>query len=378
MVQQSKREYVAAIMGRYLRAGREYKRRILDEFCAVCGYHRKHAIRLLNRRPGGPKRKPGRPAAYGEAERQVLETIWLGANRPCSKRLKAAVPIWLPYYERQEGQVPAPVRQRLLAISARSLDRLMKPVRRRHGIRGRCGTRPGTLLRHQIPIQTDLADVNKPGVMEADTVAHSGTSMDGNFVWSLTLTDILSGWTANRAVWNKGYEGVKAAIEHIETTLPFRLTGFHSDNGGEFLNHHLIRFFSERALPVAFSRGRPYHKNDTAHVEQKNYTHVRLLLGYSRIESPDLIPAMNRLYLAWELFNNLFCPSAKLIAKEKRGSRYIKHYDTPKTPYQRLMDSPDVLEPAKTYITELFCNHNPFALRRFIDYHQAQILRQLR
>jgi hypothetical protein len=378
MVQQSKREYVAAIIGRYLRSGREHKKRILDEFCTICGYHRKHAIRLLNRRQGGAKRKPGRPALYGEAERKVLEMIWLASNRPCSKRFKATLAIWLPYYERQEGRLPAPVRTNILTISARSLDRLMKPVRRHYGTHGRCGTRPGTLLKYQIPIKTEHADIHKPGMMEADTVAHCGQSLDGNFVWSLTLTDIYSGWTANRAVWNKGYEGIKQAIKDIESALPFRMTGFHSDNGGEFLNHHLVRFFSERQLPVDFSRSRPYHKNDTAHVEQKNYTHVRLLLGYSRIENPDLIPTINELYRASEMFNNLFCPSMKLVKKTKIGSRYIKQYDQPKTPYQRLMESPDVLEPLKTHITELFCNHNPFNLRRFIDHQQAHILRQLR
>jgi hypothetical protein len=378
MVQQSKREYLAAIWKRYAGAGRRYKQKILDEFCEVCGFHRKHAIRLLNRRKAVPKRRPGRPSRYGEAERKVLEMIWLTANRPCSKRLKAALAIWLPHYERQEGRLPSSVREKLLGISPRSLDRLMKPVRRRHGTRGRCGTRPGSLLKQQIPIKTEHADVHKPGVMEADTVAHCGASLDGNFVWSLTLTDIFSGWTTQRAVWNKGYEGVKKAIEDVESSLPFRLTGFHSDNGGEFLNHHLIRYFHERDLPVAFSRGRPYHKNDTAHVEQKNYTHVRLLLGYSRIEDPDLVPAINELYRTWELFNNLFCPSAKLVKKEKIGSRYRKFYDLPQTPYHRLMNSPDVLEPLKTHITELFCNHNPFDLRRYIDHQQDNILSRLR
>jgi hypothetical protein len=378
MVQQSKREYVAAVMGRYRQVGRQYKKRILDELCAVCRFHRKHAIRLLNRRTAKPKRKPGRPSNYGEAERQVLEMIWLTANRPCSKRLKATLPIWLPHYERQEGPLAPAVRDRLLGISPRTLDRLMKPVRRTHGTRGRCGTRPGSLVKQLIPIKTEHADVQKPGVMEADTVAHCGQSLDGSFVWSLTLTDIFSGWTTQRAVWNKGYEGVKEAIKDMESLLPFHLTGFHSDNGGEFLNHHLIRYFRERELPVAFSRSRPYHKNDTAHVEQKNYTHVRLLLGYGRIEDPELIPVINGLYQAWELFNNLFCPSAKLIKKEKIGSRYRKFYDLPQTPYHRLMNSPDVPEPLKTHITELFCNHNPFALRRYIDQQQHKILSRLR
>ena len=378
MVQQTKREYVVAIRSRYEKSGLEGKQRILDEFCAICGYHRKHAIRLLNRSEVVPKQKPGRPSEYGEPERKVLEVIWQTANRPCSVRFKAAIAVWLPFYETEHGRISEDQRKRLLKISARSLDRLMKPVRRRYGSRGQCGTRPGGLLKNQIPIKTDHADVNKPGVMEADTVAHCGNSLDGSFVWSLTLTDIFSGWTENRAVWNKGYEGVKQAISDIEQKLPFALTGFHSDNGGEFLNHHLIRYFHERNMPIDYSRGRPYHKNDTAHVEQKNYTHVRLLLGYQRIENEQRIPAINQLYEAWALFNNFFSPTLKLIEKKKEGSKYIKKYYTPQTPYQRLMISAEIFEPVKTWLTEIFCNINPFALKRQIDFKQNQILKELR
>lgn len=378
MVQESKKDYLAAILPRYEGAGAEYKSRILDEFCEICGYHRKSAIRLLNRIRGLPRRKPGRPSEYGDTERQILEVIWLTANRPCSTRFKTTLTVWLPFYENEYGPVEEATRKRLLKISARTLDRLMKPVRSKHGNRGRCGTRPGSLLKNQIPIKTDHADVNKPGVMEADTVAHCGNSLDGSFIWSLTLTDIFSGWTENRAVWNKGYEGVRHAIDDIEQHLPFALTGFHSDNGGEFLNHHLIRFFHERHMPVDYSRGRPYHKNDTAHVEQKNYTHVRLLLGYSRIEDDQKIVPINQLYEVWGLFNNFFSPTLKLIDKKKIGSRYIKKYDVPTTPYQRLMESPHVDELKKTFLTEVFTNINPFRLKRQIDAKQQQILRKLR
>jgi hypothetical protein len=284
----------------------------------------------------------------------------------------------LNFYETEYGRIEGETRKRLLKISARTLDRVMKPVRIKHGNRGRCGTRPGSLLKNQIPIKTHHADVNKPGVMEADTVAHCGNSLDGSFVWSLTLTDIFSGWTENRAVWNKGYEGVRQAISDIEQKLPFALTGFHSDNGGEFLNHHLIHFFHERNMPVDYSRGRPYHKDDAAHVEQKNYTHVRLLLGYSRIEDEQKIPPINQLYEAWGLFNNYFSPTLKLIDKKKEGSRYIKKYDIPRTPYQRLMESPDINELKKTFLTEVFCNINPFKLKHQIEFKQQQILKNLR
>lgn len=378
MVQQSKKEYLEAIRWRYQKACRAGKTRILDEFCQICGHHRKHALRLLRKADRPTRRKPGRPSEYGAAELEVLEVIWLTANRPCATRMKAAIGVWLPPYEREYGAIPGAVKQKLLAVSPRTLDRLMKPVRKRHGARGKCGTRPGSLLRHQIPIKVEHADVNQPGVMEADTVAHCGNSLDGDFVWSLTLTDVFSGWTQNRAVWNKGYEGVKQALGDIEKVLPFRLTGFHSDNGGEFLNHHLIHYLQDRELPVALSRGRPYHKNDTARVEQKNYTHVRLLLGYGRIQDQSLLPDINGLYRLWEYFNNFFSPTLKLVNKTKIGSRYIKSYDMPQTPYQRLMDCPHVNEASKTILTEHFCRLNPFTLKRQIDSLQQKILSSAR
>jgi hypothetical protein len=307
-----------------------------------------------------------------------LEPIWLAADRPCAQRFRPLLTAWLPWYEQEHGVLPPQTRRHLRSISVRTLDRLMKPVRRRHGQRGKCGTRPGTLLKNQIPIQTHHADVHKPGVMEADTVAHCGNSLEGDFVWSLTLTDIYSGWTENRAVWNRGYEGVKEAVRDVEQRLPFPLTGFHTDNGGEFLNHHLIRYLQERQVPILYTRGRPNHKDDTAHVEQKNYTHVRLLLGYQRIEQPELLEAINLLYEAWGAFNNVCMPSMKLVGKEKIGSRYIRRYDAPRTPCQRLIDSPDTNQALKTTLTAMKCNLNPFSQKRLVDNLQRKILSKLR
>jgi hypothetical protein len=307
-----------------------------------------------------------------------LEKIWLAANRPCALRLRALIAVWLPWYEEEHGRIDRDSKKKLGKISARTLDRLMKPVRRRHGYRGKCGTRPGTVLKNQIPIKTHHEGVTGPGVMEADTVAHCGNSLDGDFVWSLTLTDVFSGWTENRAVWNRGYDGVKKAIQDVEEKLPFLLTDFHSDNGGEFLNHHLIRYLRDRQPGVHQTRCRPYHKDDTARVEQKNYTHVRALLGYQRIESVSLIPAINRLYQSWDMFNNVCLPSMKLTQKEKIASKYVRRYDTPQSPCQRLIDSAHLDELKKTFLTELKCNVNPFALKRQIDHLQAQILSRLR
>lgn len=374
----SRQDYLEAIAPRYRRAGRKNKKQILDEFCQVCGYHRKHAIRLLNRKSSKAADRRGRPARYGKAEHKVLERIWLIGNRPCSIRLKAMLREWLPFYQQRYGQLNPLTLQNLQQISKNSIDRLLKPTRKRYGARGRCGTRPGSQLFHKIPVKVSHWDVSEPGFMQADTVAHSGASLEGSFVWSLTLTDIYSGWTENRATWNKGSEGVMEQLRDIEEHLPFCIRGFHSDNGSEFLNHHIYGYYVKRREPVSLSRGRPRHGNDQAYVEQKNWSHVRLLLGYQRIDQSDLIPAINRLYKAWALFNNFFCTNLKLEAKTKVGSRYSKRYDTPRTPYQRLMESDHQTEPQKTYLTETYCNLNPFNLKRQIDHWQRKILASLR
>ena len=201
MSNKSAKEYLAAIRDRYRRAGRKCKQIMLTDFCSVHGYHRKHAIRLLRQLPAAPKKQRGAVVRYGPAVVSVLQDLWLASERLCSKLLKAAIPVWLPFY-RQKHELPKTLCDQLLAISPATMDRLLRPARRQYGNHGRCGTRPGKLFRHQIPIKTDMADVSKPGFMEADTVAHCGNSLDGDFVWSLTLTDIFSGWTENRAVWN--------------------------------------------------------------------------------------------------------------------------------------------------------------------------------
>jgi len=378
MSNETKDEYLAATARRYHKAGRKYKKLILDEFCRVWGYHRKHAIRLLNGtlpQVHGPR---GARPKYDADVIHVLEDIWLATNRLCSKLLKAALPTWMPYY-RKDHRVASEVVEKVLEVSPATIDRLLKPTRRIYGGRGRCGTRPGTWLKHQVPIKTDHSDVDRPGFLQADTVAHCGDSLEGDFVWTLTLTDVFSGWTENRAVWNKGYEGIRQAIQEIESELPFFVLGFHSDNGGEFLNHHLFRYLSERKRPIAFTRGRPSHKNDNSYAEQKNWSRVRQILGNQRMEDASLIPVINLLYRACSLFNHFFCPTQKLQEKTKIGSRYTRVYEKiPQTPYQRLMDSPHLFELQKTHLTEVFCNLDPFSLKKLIDHNQLTILNALR
>jgi hypothetical protein len=372
MSSRSKREYLEAIYLRYKRASRKDKAIILDEFCTTCGYHRKHAIRLLKKftrfiKP--KKKKRGRIPLYSkEVIVKPLKKIWLSANLPCSKRLKAVLPLWLPGYVQEYGGLPADITEALIAISPATIDRLLKPVRAKYKGRGRSTTKPGTLLRKQIPIKTNQWDESRPGFLEADTVAHCGTSMAGMFAFTIDCVDIATGWTEQRAVWGKGETDVLAQIKDIEVSLPFPLLGFDSDNGGEFLNYHLLRHFTERQQRVQFTRSRAYHKDDNAHVEQKNWTHVRQWLGYHRFDIPEIVPLLNTLYKTeWRLFHNFFCPSVKLIAKQRIASKTIKRYDNPKTPYQRVMDSPDIDPSIKQKLTKLFKTLNPFHLRKAME-----------
>jgi len=374
---QSKREYLEQIRNRYQRAGRRYKTQILYEFCANCGYHRKHAIRLLNRPVSSHHARPG-PAPHYTAEiRAILKYFWLTTNRLCSKLLKAAIPLWLPYYPHPEALTPE-MREQLHRISPATMDRVLRPVRKQYGSHGLAGTRPGHCLKLQVPIRTTHHDVVCPGFIQADSVAHGGNSVEGDFVWSITLTDVFSQWTETRAVWNKGYSDIAHAIADIEAHLPFPILGFHVDNGGEFLNHHLWKYFRDRQPLVQFTRTRPDHKDDNAYVEQRNWTHVRQLLGYQRIDNPDLLPVINRLYETWNLWRNLFCPTLKLLSKEKIGSRYVRRYATPRTPAQRLIDSPEINEALKTHLTEKLTNISPVSQKKFIDYHQHLVLSNLR
>ena len=373
----SKREYLAAIRQRYLQASREEKGLILQEFCAVCGYHRKHAIRLLNRRRKRPRGRPGRRPVYHSPELlMALKRIWLATDQMCSKKLVAAIPLWLPFYERVYEKLSDEVENQLLSISAATIDRVLAPTRALTRRRGLGATKPGSLLRNQIPIRTHNWDISQPGVVEAATVAHCGTSLAGNFIWSLTLTDIHTGWTECRATWNNGATGVIKQIKNIEASLAFELKGFDCDNGSEFLNHHLLRYFTEHKPRVKFTRSRPYKKNDNAHVEQKNWSYVRQLLGYDRLDNPKLVEMINRLYAnQWSLYQNHFCPTLKLLEKKRINSKYYKKYETPQTPYQRLMLSSHISDDNKKALNNLHQTLDPFVLKRQIDRQLKTIFR---
>src|SRR5512137_2144884 len=381
MVLQSRREYLEAIRNRYCKATRKEKSIILGEFCATCGYNRKYAIRLLRKKLlPDPNRKPGPVPIYAKEQLLLpLKRIWFATDQMCSKKLKAAIPLWLPFYEGEYEPLQPEVRLKLLAMSPATIDRLLKPLRILCK-KGRCSTKPGTLLKNQIPIKTHNWDVTKPGYFEADTVAHCGNSMAGDFVHSLTFTDIFSGWTENRAVWGKGSQGVLREIKDIEHSIAFPILGFDCDNGSEFLNYHLLRYFTDRPKnPVTFSRSRPYQKNDNAFVEQKNWTHVRQLLGYDRFDKKELVGLINDLYkYEWSLFTNYFCPTLKLKEKIKINSRYIKTYEPPQTPCQRLLASEHIESDAKNNLQEVYNSLNPFTLKRNIEEKLRAIFTMLR
>ncbi len=362
--------YLKAIRSRYRRAGNKTKVTILNEFCAVCGYHRKYAIRLLNQRGKlKTKQRAGRKPIYAAPEfLTALKCIWFASDQMCSKKLKAAIPLWLPFYETRYKALSQATQDQLLTISAATIDRLLKRVRVAYGRKGLGGTRPGSLLKNQIPIRTGFWDVSQPGFMEADTVAHCGNSLAGDFVWSLTMTDILTTWTENRATWNKGSQGVLAQIQEVEAALPFALLGFDCDNGSEFLNHHLLRYFTDHPSVTSFTRSRPYKKNDNAHVEQKNWSHVRQLFGYDRFEDRGLVDLMNDLYAnEWSLYQNHFCPSMKLLSKQRVNSKYYKKYGSPQTPYHQVMASDHVTEEAKEELETRHRQLNPFILKQTIE-----------
>lgn len=341
----SRNEQLERLRRHYERRGAEGKSLILDELCEQYGYHRKHAIRLLNG-TAGPRKCPPGPQRQYEPITEVVGRIWVAGEQPCGKRLAQMLPLWLPHYQRRYGKLLPAQRKLSDQISPATLDRLLAPLRSQH-LRGLSGTKPGSLLRQQIPIQGEVWDEKRAGFLEADSVAHCGSSLAGSFVWSLTYTDIASTWTSGRAVWNRGASGVLEQTRQVEQGLPFGLLGLDFDNGGEWLNWHLIRYLQERSAPVRVTRSRPYHSNDNAHVEQKNWMWPRQLLGYGRLEDPNLVDPINKVYQnVWEPLQNFFLPSMKLVEKQRVGSRWRRKHDKPQTAFQRLLKM-DVLNARK-------------------------------
>ncbi len=374
MSQELKSEWLPKLQGRYERRSRAGKSGMLDELCEDYGYERKYAIKLLSGHlpPPSGRVHPGPEPQYGLIE-PVVRQVWLTAEQPCGKRLVPILRQWLPFYEKRHGPLNGRQRRLVRQISAATLDRLLAPAQVG---RGRCGTKPGSLLRSEIPIRTGTWDLSRPGYLEADSVAHCGGSLAGDFIWSLTYTDILSGWTEGGAVWNKGAAGVLAATREVEERLPFALLGFDTDNGGEFLNRHLWAYLRERKEAVEFTRSRPYHSDDNAHVEQKNWTWARQLLGYGRLENPALVEPISALYReVWAPWQNFFLPCLKLKRKWREGSHWHKRYELPQTAYARLCAPGLLARRERSHLKERYASLDPFVLKDELERRLEPILR---
>ena len=360
---------------RYAAADRKGRTGVLDEFCEMTGYHRKYATALL--RPSGPSRAAGsgagpvarRGPSYSEEAVAVLARIWESAGCPWSRRLKAMLPLWLPWARGQVRGVTPEVEAQLLRMSPRQMDRRLAGRKRAAQRRIYGHTKPGTLLRQQIPVRVGRWDLSEPGWCEIDLVSHSGPRASGEFLHSLNVTDIHSGWCETRAVTGKGERGVVLALEAIRRSLPFELKGIDSDNGSEFVNHHLVRYCAGHG--IGFTRGRPCKKDDNAHIEQKNWTHVRRVFGWDRYDTEGQRMAMNALYQGpLRTMMNLFQPSVRLTGKERAGSRLRRRYDAPQTPLDRLVaalpaDTPPT--PALARLLEQRKATDPFELSRRIS-----------
>jgi hypothetical protein len=369
MSRRSRRDYLQSIHSRYRKSSPAEKGHILDEFCKVCGYNRKYAIRVLNGPPPPKKPVPRKPTPRGPTYSprlvRVLREVWEAANYPWSERLKALLPLWLPWM-RQRFSLTAQMEEQLLSISARQMDRRLQPYKTQLKRRLYGRTKPGTLLRRQVPIKTDHWDVKTAGFTEVDLVSHSGESAEGEFCHSLTLTDIHSTWTESRAVLGKGEIGVVSSIDEMRQGLPFDLRGLDSDNGSEFVNHHLLRYTKKH--DIQFTRSRPYKKDDNAHVEQKNWTHVRRLMGWERYDTLEARAAMNDLYRnELRILMNVFLPSVKLLRKERIGSKLRRHYGPPMTPLDRLLDSKQGDSKKVGELVHLRSTTNPFELSQRVN-----------
>ncbi len=372
MIKSSVREYAAAIRDRYLRVNKEEKKKILDEFVKVTGYHRKAAIRLLLKVPK-PKDKPaGRPGTYNGVL-EPLKAIWEASDRLCSKRLHPFLPEMIQVL-RQKGElkVNADVEAQLTKLSPATIDRLLEPARRVGGRKPISTTRPRSVLKSSIPIRT-FADwqENRPGFLEIDTVAHCGESAEGFYLNTLCGVDVASGWTECFPVFGKSQIRVRQAVHRIRHNLPFSLLGVDSDNGSEFINQCFWVYC--RNNKITFTRSRAYKKNDSCHVEQKNGNVVRRLIGYDRYASKAAYECLGRIYNLVRLYINFFQPTMKLVSKTRHGAKVHKEYEAAQTPYRRLLKLGILSEVKQAELAAIYNGLNPVQLRQQINGHLEKL-----
>lgn len=374
MSQRSKRELWETIQPRYLKASKADKQKILDEFTASTGFHRKYAIRILRHGyPRGQYKKKGKRSQYQGEVVSALEQIWEIYDRICSKRLHPFLPEAIRILERcQEINLSAASKQLLLSMSPATIDRCLRPIRFKEKLRGLSTTKPGSLLKKAIPVRT-FADWNEdqPGFMEIDLVAHCGESVAGQFFYTLNCTDICTAWTELTALRQRGQQAVRDALHDMRSDLPFALLGIDSDNGTEFINDLLYGYCLDEE--ITFTRSRPYKKNDQAYVEQKNWSVVRRAVGYHRFESEQEYELLRSIYADLRLYINFFQPVLKLMFKGREGGKFIKRYDKAATPYQRLLARPDMPLNTKAALMELYVKLNPVQLRQSIDLKVAKL-----
>lgn len=370
-------EYIDVLKKRYMESTRAEKSRILSEFCATGDYERKYAIKLLGGKVPGRTKRSGPHPVYDQPFLVHLVALWRLMRKMCSKRMKAAIPLWLHYYNVET--LTDDIRGKLKGISPSSIDRLLKPYKAEFR-KGLSATRAGPFLKSQIPIELIDKHVDRPGYVEADTVAHCGSSLSGTFANTLTVTDLLSGWTGNRCTLGKEAEDVVDKVKEIRAELPFKLVGFACDNGSEFINHTLLGYLTQRRNgKVKFVRRRPYKKNDAAHVEQKNDATVRQLVGYSRMETVEVVTLLNEIYRDyWNPYLNYFCPAMKLKQKIRIGGKIRKIYDEPKTPYDRLINHPALTDLQKESLKTKMLGLDPLRLGQGLERKLELLFKLLR
>jgi hypothetical protein len=375
-------QVIAVTHARYKKARKAKKSKILDEFVASSGYSRKYAAWILGHWGkqvqavvdgrkvvfvvGKRKLKPrsGRPRIYDGAFTAVLTRLWYQFDCLCGKRFVAFLrPLVDILLRLGELVVDGLMRDKLLAVSPATVDRLLKAERTKHQLKGSSLTHPGSLLKRQIPVRTfaDWDDV-APGFVEVDLVGHDGGSAFSSFLCTLTMTDVFSGWTETVGVLNKAQKHVFQGLQRARERFPIPLLGIDTDNGSEFLNNHLIRYCDQER--ITFTRSRPYRKNDNCFVEEKNNSIVRRSVGYARFESEEALATLNALYECLRLLVNFFFPSAKLLEKTRDGSKLYRKYDTPTTPCQRLLASDKVSPEAKDALMATYRSLNPAQLAR--------------
>ena len=376
MTIRSRRELLAALIPRYARTRGRERGHILDEFVASTGYNRKYAVHLLHHPPPERRRqKRRRPRRYNAKVEFALVDIWRVANCIAAKRLVPCLREFVEALERHgELRLDPQTRALLLRMSISTADRLLRRHRGHPAGPGRATTKPGSLLKKCIPVRT-FADWNdaSPGFVEVDLVAHCGQSTAGQYLNSLNMTDIATGWTECLGVLNKSQRQVSKAVAAARQRFPFPLLGIDSDNGSEFINANLLRYCSQEG--ITFTRCREYRKNDQAHVEQKNWSVVRHFVGYDRYVGTAALRKLEALYQALRLYVNFFQPVQKLISKERVGARVKKRYDIAKTPYQRVLDSEQVSAASKRRLREQYASLNPAALLRRIEALQGELWR---